>query len=329
MKRWLPTAALIALMGSAASGQDFTVQENDTIAAEDDFSPFVDRHYPDRVYWGDTHLHTANSPDAGLVGNTLGPAEAYRFARGEEVKSSGGLRVKLIRPLDFLVVSDHSEYMGLAPMLVTGDPNLLADPVGKRWYDMFNDGQEQAYAAFREAVQSVTEGNLLIDNPAVMRSVWQENNATADSYNEPGKFTAFIGYEWSSIPGGNNLHRVVVFRDDASKVNQVVPFSSMDSPVARIRLERLRQPEVQHLHGAVIFDLHIGWFQIPMDDALLVRGFQGFGDLLGYRQSLVNGDRPLLDALGQRRPFDQLKDQRPLPFGFFQPVDVPDVGMVQ
>ncbi len=230
MKRWLPTAALIALMGSAASGQDFTVQENETIAAEDDFSPFVDRHYPDRVYWGDTHLHTANSPDAGVVGNTLGPAEAYRFARGEEVTSSGGLRVKLIRPLDFLVVADHSEYMGLAPMLVTGDPDLLADPVGKRWYDMFNGGQEQAYAAFREAVTSITEGNMLIENPGVMRSVWEENNATADSYNEPGKFTAFIGYEWSTMPGGNNLHRVVVFRDDASKANQVVPFSSIDSP---------------------------------------------------------------------------------------------------
>jgi hypothetical protein len=79
-------------------------------------------------------------------------------------------------------------------------------------------------------VTSITEGNMLIENPGVMRSVWEENNATADSYNEPGKFTAFIGYEWSSMPGGNNLHRVVVFRDDASKANQVVPFSSIDSP---------------------------------------------------------------------------------------------------
>ena len=173
MKRWLPTAALIALMGSAASGQDFTVQEAETIAAEDDFSPFVDRHYPDSVYWGDTHLHTANSPDAGLVGNTLGPAEAYRFARGEEVKSSGGLRVKLIRPLDFLVVADHSEYMGLAPMLRTGDSALLDDPIGKRWYDMFNAGGEEAYNVFLEALQGISQGKLLIENPTVMRTVWK------------------------------------------------------------------------------------------------------------------------------------------------------------
>jgi hypothetical protein len=194
------------------------------------YSPFVDQHHPDRVYWGDTHLHTSNSADAGFVGNTLDPEAAYRFAMGEEVTSSTGLRTKLIRPLDFLVVSDHSEYMGLAPMLQSGDPALLADPVGRRWYDMFNAGQEQAYAAFREVVQSVTEGKLLVKNPEVMRTVWQQNNAIADEFNNPGQFTAFIGYEWSSLPGGRNLHRVVIFRDDASSANQVVPFSSLDSP---------------------------------------------------------------------------------------------------
>jgi hypothetical protein len=120
--------------------------------------------------------------------------------------------------------------MGLAPMLQTGDPVLLADPTGKRWYDMFNTGKEEAYAAFREVVQSVTEGKLLIKNPDVMRTVWEHNNATADEFNEPGKFTAFIGYEWSSFPGGRNLHRVVIFRDAADRANQVVPFSSIDSP---------------------------------------------------------------------------------------------------
>lgn len=214
----------------AIIAQEFTIHENEVAAGEEDFSPYVDQHYPNQVLWGDTHLHTSNSPDAGLVGNTLGPEQAYRFSRGEEVTSSSGLRAQLIRPLDFLVVSDHSEYMGLAPGLRTGDPDLLADPVGKRWYEMFNGGPDSAYAAMREAVQSGTEGNNLIKNPAVMRSVWEENNAIADQFNEPGKFTAFIGYEWSSMPQGRNMHRVVIFRDGSDKANQVVPFTLFDSP---------------------------------------------------------------------------------------------------
>ena len=98
MKRWLLAAALIALMGSAASGQEFTIQEGETTSNQPDFSPYVDQNFADRVYWGDTHLHTSNSGDAGFVGNTLGPDMAYRFARGEEVTSSTGLRAKLSRP---------------------------------------------------------------------------------------------------------------------------------------------------------------------------------------------------------------------------------------
>ena len=218
------------IISCTASASDFNTQADELKHNEPDYSPFVDQHHPYRVYWGDTHLHTSNSADAGFVGNTLDPEAAYRFAMGEEVISSSGLRTKLIRPLDFLVVSDHSEYMGLAPMLQSGAPALLADPVGKRWYDMFNASQEQAYAAFREVVQSVTEGKLLVKNPEVMRTVWQQNNAVADEFNNPGQFTAFIGYEWSSLPKGRNLHRVVIFRDDGSSANQVVPFSSLDSP---------------------------------------------------------------------------------------------------
>ena len=232
MKRMIvavSSALALVLVTMPALAQEFTLHKEDVVGDKPDYSPFVDRHYPQRVYWGDTHLHTANSPDAGLVGNTLGPDMAYRFARGEEVTASGGLRVKLIRPLDFLVVADHSEYMGLPPMLAAGDPVLLSDPTGKRWYDMYNGGPEQTVAAMREVVDSVVAGTNLIKNDGVMRTIWERNNATADEFNDPGNFTAFIGYEWTSFPGGNNLHRVVVFRDDASKANQVVPFSSMDS----------------------------------------------------------------------------------------------------
>jgi hypothetical protein len=201
------SAILTLGMSDRLFAQEYTVGKGEIVFNKADFSPFVDQHYPDRVL-----------PDA-----------AYRFAKGEEVTSSGRLRVKLIRPLDFLVVADHSEYMGLAPMLQSGDQALLDDPYGKTLYEKFNAGGEEAYGAFREIVQSVTEGKLLIENPDVMRTVWTENNKTADAHNEPGRFTAFIGYEWSSLPDNNNLHRVVVFRDDASYANQVIPFTSIDS----------------------------------------------------------------------------------------------------
>jgi len=225
-------AALLSatLLPGISVGQEFTLQPGDTIEDKADFSPFVDQHFPNRVFWGDTHLHTSNSPDAGMVGNTLSPEMAYRYAMGEEVTTSTGLRSKLIRSLDWLVVSDHSEYMGLAPMLQRGDPALLADPFGKQVYEDFRAGGERAYNVFLKLVNSVTRGELLIENPEVLRSVWEENNAIADRYNDPGRFTAFIGYEWSSVPAGNNLHRVVIFRDGADKADQVVPFSSIDSP---------------------------------------------------------------------------------------------------
>ena len=189
----------------------------------------MDRNIPVRVFFGDTHHHTANSPDAGLIGNTLGPDMAYRFARGEEVTSSTGLRVKLNRPLDFLVVSDHAEYLGLPVMIRNGDPVLLADPYGKRWYDMFQTGKDGAYDAVMEIIGSATKGVPLITTESVTRSVWERFTKTAEQFNDPGRFTAFIGFEWSSLPQARNLHRVVIFRDGADRANQVLPYSLFDS----------------------------------------------------------------------------------------------------
>lgn len=219
-------------MAMSASAQEFTIDESNALRSEANYSPFVDQHFPTRVLWGDTHLHTANSVDAGFTGTTLGPEEAYRFARGEEVNSSSGLRAKLIRPLDFLVVADHAEYFGLSTQLRTGDPALLADPIGKRWYDMFNGSKEGGYNVFMEIVRSGAGDNPreLIQNPAAKRSVWERANATAERYNEPGRFTALIGFEWSAIPKGGNLHRVVIFRDDAERANQALPLAFYENP---------------------------------------------------------------------------------------------------
>ena len=173
---------------------------------------------PNRVYFGDTHLHTSFSTDAGFVGNTLGPEEAYRFARGEEVMQSHGLRAKLLRPLDFLVISDHAENLGLAPAIAGADPELLATEFGSRVYDLVEAGDGPgAYNVWLEAVNS---GLDPLAESEFGRSMWLRLTAAAEEFNEPGRFTALIGYEWTSIPDGNNLHRNVIFRDD--RVNNLV-----------------------------------------------------------------------------------------------------------
>jgi hypothetical protein len=232
MKRYLIVTLVLGclfVLNIGVFAQEYSVDRKDIKGNEPDYSPYVDRNIPNRVYWGDTHHHTSYSPDAGLVGNTLDPEQAYRFARGDEVTSSSGLRVKLIRPLDFLVVSDHAEYIGLADMLRDSDPALLSDPNGNRWHSMYQAGGEQAYAAFVEIVKSATERNKLLDNKDVERTIWERFTAIADNYDNPGVFTAFIGFEWSSVPNGNNLHRVMIFRDNAARANQVLPYSLFDS----------------------------------------------------------------------------------------------------
>ena len=203
------------------------------------YSPYAERDFPTRPFFGDTHLHTAFSMDAGAFGAKLTPRDAYRFARGEEVTSSTGQPVKLSRPLDFLVVSDHSDNMGFFPDLFAGKPEMLADPTGKKWYDMIQSGKG-ADAAI-EIIVAFSHGTFPKDimyfpgTPAY-KGAWQETIAAAEDYNNPGLFTAFIGYEWTSNTGGNNLHRNVIFRDNGDKASQVEPFTvyppyGSDNPV--------------------------------------------------------------------------------------------------
>ena len=107
----------------------------------ENYSPFVNQNFPDRVLWGATHIHTALSADAGLTGVTLGPADMFRYVRGEVVTIDSGLKVRLDRPLDWFAVTDHAEYMGLADQIRSGEPALLATPIGKNWYDMSRQGE--------------------------------------------------------------------------------------------------------------------------------------------------------------------------------------------
>ena len=199
------------------------------------YSPYAGRKYPTRVLWGDTHNHTSNSGDAFAAGNRLTPEDAYRVARGEELISSTGVPVKLSRPLDFLVVSDHAEGLGLMQEVYKGNPAFASDPTLVQWSRGMKAGGEQAAATQNEVTEAQAMGTLPapIKDPKVvgpiMKSVWQQYTATAEKYNEPGRFTAMIGYEWTSVPGGNNLHRNIMFRDGKDMADQVFPFSSWQS----------------------------------------------------------------------------------------------------
>ncbi len=196
------------------------------------FSPYAGRHFPTQVYWGDSHQHTGWSVDAGALGATLTPEDAVRFARGEEIVSSTGIAAKLSRPLDWLVVSDHSDAMGVIQELQNANPILTADPLTKRWSDMVRAGGEQGVAAAMEMINAQSNNTVppIIKDAAFARSVWKKNTEIQERYNEPGRFTAFIGYEWTSnAGGGNNLHRNVIYRDGKDLADQMVPFTTFDS----------------------------------------------------------------------------------------------------
>jgi hypothetical protein len=232
MRRTILFVAGLLIMGLSplAVAQEIpTEAELEKATPKPEYSPYVSQHFPNRVFWGDTHVHTSFSFDAGFL-TTLGPEYSYRFARGEEVTSSTGVRAKLSRPLDFLVVSDHAEFIGLPDMLREGDPNLLATETGKRWHKMMQAGGREAVKAAIEAVFAIFERKELYKDERITRSIWERVTSIATKYNEAGRFTAFNGFEWTSAPGsGNNLHRVVIFRDGAERANQVLPFSAFDS----------------------------------------------------------------------------------------------------
>jgi hypothetical protein len=196
------------------------------------YSPYAGRNYPERPYFGDQHVHTAWSADAGGSGATLGPEEATRFARGEEVISSTGQPVKLGQPLDWITIADHSDGMGVISEIKGGNPEMMADPTLKRWHDMYGAGPKEAMAATMELIQAQASKKLppLVMDPKFAKSVWEKNTAIAEKYNEPGRFTAFIGYEWTSnAGGGDNLHRNVIYRDGKAKADRVLPYTTFQS----------------------------------------------------------------------------------------------------
>jgi Protein of unknown function (DUF3604) len=185
-----------------------------------------------KLLWGDTHLHTSNSIDAFGFGVKLGPEDALRFARGEEVTSTWGLKAKLDRPLDFLVIADHSGGLGATQRLYEAPRFLIKDPTLRRWHDMMHESEEQRQHAVAELITAAGAGKLAKILPRDQQAkntmqIWKAHTATVERYNEPGKFTAFMGFEYTLMPKGDNLHRVVVFRDGRLRADQVRPYDPL------------------------------------------------------------------------------------------------------
>ena len=194
-----------------------------------DQSPSSGTQFPQRVFWGVAHVHTGYSFDAGMFGITLTPDDLFKVATGGEVVTNNGQHFKQDRPLDWVSITDHAEYLGISEEIRAGSPDLLANPQGKRWYEMSQTSPQEGVKAAIEAVVSMQSGKPVFDASKLTAGAWAHAIAAAEKWNKPGTFTTLHGFEWTSAPGGNNLHRTVVFRDGADRVQQVVPFSTFDS----------------------------------------------------------------------------------------------------
>lgn len=221
----------VSLTVILAAGQNALASQ--TTEADKKYSPYANNTQPNNVYWGDSHLHTGLSLDAGLFGNTVSIDDAYRLARGEQINSSKGIPIKLARPLDWLIVTDHSDLMGIASDIQAGTDNVLAVPKGKEWHEGFKKGGKAAGEAAFDLIGNFSQMTLpkqLVKDYSpgsdVFSRIWKTIVNAAEEHNEPGLFTAFIGFEWTSVPKGFNLHRNVILRDNANIALKVEPLTT-------------------------------------------------------------------------------------------------------
>lgn len=221
------TASLFAVSMSSIGA----TQEAPETSKGQPYSPYANQDFPTKVLFGDVHVHTGLSGDAGGSGTRLMPSDAYRFARGEQVTSNTGQPVRISQPYDFLAVADHTDGMGVILDILSGAPNIMADPYGRELNAAFNKGGQIARKATVDMIARFAQGeinealNYQPGNPAY-RATWETIVKAAEDYNEPGRFTALIGFEWTSLVKGNNLHRVVLMRDGADRATMVEPYTT-------------------------------------------------------------------------------------------------------
>ena len=189
------------------------------------FAASPERH----AYFGETHVHTSWSLDAFALGNTLtNPGDAYKYFKGESIKHPLGFEVKIDTPLDWAGVTDHSEYAGVVNL--ANEPGSAVSKLSEAEPLILKArSKEEMERVALYAINTLASGPPVkaLMSPEIAGTVWKRNVALADQANEPGKFTAFCSYEWTSMPNNMNLHRNLFFKDCA-KV-PVMPFSALDS----------------------------------------------------------------------------------------------------
>lgn len=216
-----PDTSALAVSASAPATETKAIQNTHTAGYNQERN----------AYFGQTHQHTGWSFDEAIYNVRLGPENSYRHARGEKVKHPAGYDVQLKTPLDFLAVSDHAEYLGVLIRMYDPQDPLAKNPLAKALVESGDDigkSTKLFYGLVKKTIQAdgSTKPDPELDSPALRRTIWDEYVKIADSFNEPGKFTAMVGYEWSSQPNMSNLHRNIMYR---SNQNLPLPFSYFDS----------------------------------------------------------------------------------------------------
>lgn len=229
----IPMAAICLPVwaGSGPVGMVPTQDDSSNVVRTPSYSPYAGRNFPTEVYWGDTHVHTDNSLDAKGFGARLDLDDAYNFAKGLEVESNTGIPFKLSRPLDWVVIADHSDGMGAMKEIIKGNQRLLQDPQVKKWHQQMRAGGDEAFKATMDVINAFSQGavpDVVLDRD-FQKTIWDDVVDAAERHNEPGRFTAMIGYEWTSTEDGNNLHRNVLYRDGGDVARQVVPYTTAES----------------------------------------------------------------------------------------------------
>ena len=294
-----------------------------------DYSPYVGTKLPIEPLWGDTHVHSSLSMDAFGYGARLGPDAAFRFAAGEEVSSNSGQPVRLSRPLDFLLLADHSEALGMMEQVRAGNPDLLTDETVKSWNGLMNGGAAGLKKLSNMWFDTPTRRGAFkklnqLSTPELQRSIWQYTVDIAETHNRPGQFTSLLGYEWTSGPGGSNLHRVVVFRDGAEKVKKMLPytFTESDRPEDLWKyLERYEQqtggnvfaiPHNGNLSNGLMFPTETSYGGSAVLDADYVQARKRWEPVVEVTQMKGDGEtHPLLS------PDDEFADYETWAFGNF------------
>lgn len=285
-------ATALTMAAIPAASQEYQASEgqlNDLFPDGKPYSPYADRTFPERPLWGDSHLHTALSMDAGGFGNRLGLDAAYRFARGEQVVASSGQPVRLSRPLDWLAITDHSDGMGMIQDILAASPAVTNYEQGARWSKGMRAGGQEAVDTALDLIGTFSQGAVDPEmfanySPGSRRyaTIWDDVIDAAETYNEPGKFTAFIGFEWTSLEAGANLHRNVIFRDGPDRARQVVPYTTQ-APVGStdpLDLYKYLEAYEEKTNGATMTFAHNGnlsnGIMFPMDAQYTGRAIDKF-----------------------------------------------------